>query len=50
MEGSVLSFLKAEWKVSNTGSAHFLSRSSGKKLPKLPYNLDEWINTTSKTA
>ena len=22
MEGSVLSFLKAEWKVSDTGSAH----------------------------
>jgi hypothetical protein len=25
MEGSVLSFLKAEWKVSNTGSAHWSS-------------------------
>ena len=25
MEGSVLSFLKAEWKVSNTGSAHWAS-------------------------
>jgi hypothetical protein len=23
MEGSVLSFLKAEWKVSDTGSAHW---------------------------
>jgi hypothetical protein len=26
MEGSVLSFLKAEWKVSDTGSAHWASR------------------------
>jgi hypothetical protein len=25
MEGSVLSFLKAEWKVSDTGSAHLAS-------------------------
>jgi len=25
MEGSVLSFLKAEWKVNNTGSAHWAS-------------------------
>jgi hypothetical protein len=25
MEGSVLSFLKAEWKVSDTGSAHWTS-------------------------
>ena len=25
MEGSVLSFLKAEWKVSDTGSAHWIS-------------------------
>jgi hypothetical protein len=25
MEGSVLNFLKAEWKVSNTGSAHWAS-------------------------
>jgi hypothetical protein len=23
MEGSVLSFLKAEWKMSDTGSAHY---------------------------
>ena len=27
MEGSVLSFLKAEWKVSDTGSAHWTSSS-----------------------
>jgi hypothetical protein len=27
MEGSVLSFLKAEWKVSDTGSAHGASSS-----------------------
>jgi hypothetical protein len=27
MEGSVLSFLKAEWKVSDTGSAHWASSS-----------------------
>jgi hypothetical protein len=25
MEGSVLSFLNAEWKVSDTGSAHWAS-------------------------
>jgi hypothetical protein len=25
MEGSVISFLKAEWKVSDTGSAHLAS-------------------------
>ena len=25
MEGSVLNFLKAEWKMSNTGSAHWAS-------------------------
>ena len=25
MKGSVLSFLKAEWKVSDTGSAHWAS-------------------------
>jgi hypothetical protein len=25
MEGSVLNFLKAEWKVSDTGSAHWAS-------------------------
>ena len=25
MEGSVLSFLKAEWKVKDTGSAHWAS-------------------------
>jgi hypothetical protein len=25
MEGSVLSFIKAEWKVSDTGSAHLVS-------------------------
>jgi hypothetical protein len=25
MEGSVLSFLKAEWKVSDTGSSHWAS-------------------------
>jgi hypothetical protein len=25
MEGSVLSFLKVEWKVSDTGSAHWAS-------------------------
>jgi hypothetical protein len=29
MEGSVLSFLKAEWKVSDTGSAHWSSSSIG---------------------
>jgi hypothetical protein len=28
MEGSVLNFLKAEWKVSDTGSAHWASSLS----------------------
>jgi hypothetical protein len=28
MEGSVLSFLKSEWKVSDTGSAHWAWTSS----------------------
>jgi hypothetical protein len=31
MEVSVLSFLKAEWKVSNTGSAHWSSSYNGDK-------------------
>ena len=30
MEGSVLSFLKAEWKVSDTGSDHWASSLSVK--------------------
>jgi hypothetical protein len=29
MEGSVLNFLKAEWKVSDTGSAHWASSLIG---------------------
>jgi hypothetical protein len=32
MEGSVLSFLKAEWKVSDTGSAHWASSLRKKYL------------------
>jgi hypothetical protein len=32
MEGSVLSFLKAEWKVSDTGSAHWASSISLKEI------------------
>ena len=32
MEGSVLSFLKAEWKVSDTGSAHWASSMLPKSL------------------
>jgi hypothetical protein len=33
MEGSVLSFLKAEWKVSDTGSAHWASSSFSQSWP-----------------
>jgi hypothetical protein len=33
MEGSVLSFLKAEWKVSDTGSAHWASSNQKQELP-----------------
>jgi hypothetical protein len=32
MEGSVLSFLKAEWKVSDTGSAHWASSFNNKQI------------------
>jgi hypothetical protein len=32
MEDSVLSFLKAEWKVSDTGSAHWANKKLSKKL------------------
>jgi hypothetical protein len=38
MEGSVLSFLKAEWKVSDIGSAHWASSL-------LFYNLPETANS-----
>jgi hypothetical protein len=43
MEGYVLSFLKAEWKVSDTGSAHWASSlagrwPSGKRGPVLKHN------------
>ena len=54
MEGSVLSLLKAEWKVSDTGSAHWASsyiilviyfRHDAKilaaKKPAYPYSSDE---------
>ena len=34
MEGSILSFLKAEWKVSDTGSAHWASSISSKTFKK----------------
>jgi hypothetical protein len=34
MEGSVLIFLKAEWKVSDTGSAHWASSSYAWKATK----------------
>jgi hypothetical protein len=33
MEGSVLSFLKAEWKVNDTGSAHWASSYFIEYLP-----------------
>jgi hypothetical protein len=38
MEGSVLNFLKAEWKVSDTGSAHWAS--SLLQYQKFDRNLD----------
>ena len=37
MEGSVLSFLKVEWKVSNTGSAHWASSYSSNTLKHSEY-------------
>jgi hypothetical protein len=41
MEGSVLSFLKAEWKVSDTGSAHWAS-----SLFVLSGSFDLWLLIT----
>jgi hypothetical protein len=38
MEGSVLSFLKAEWKVSDTGSAHWASRFSSPYIYHISHN------------
>jgi hypothetical protein len=35
MEGSVLSFLKAEWKVSDAGSAHWCLQTSLHKQAKI---------------
>jgi hypothetical protein len=43
MEGSVLSFLKAEWKVSNTGSAHWVSSSIYHVLECNPYDMKKKI-------
>jgi hypothetical protein len=39
MEGSVLSFLKAEWKVSDTGSAHW---ASSLRLFKVKINVNNF--------
>jgi hypothetical protein len=39
MEGSVLSFLKAEWKVSDTGSAHWASSLFWDKKNSVFYKL-----------
>ena len=39
MEGSVLSFLKAEWKVSDTGSVHLASSFMFCVYPKLKKNI-----------
>ena len=38
MEGSVLSFLKAEWKVSDTSSAHWASSYKFKYLQVIPFS------------
>jgi hypothetical protein len=45
MEGSVLSFLKAEWKVSDTGSAHWASSLSLKVFFFIDFQLmySEWL-------
>jgi hypothetical protein len=39
MEGSVLSFLKAEWKVSDTGSAYWASSFSELELLQIQLGL-----------
>jgi hypothetical protein len=41
MEGSVLSFLKAEWKVSDTGSAHWIWSSGYRGEDFLEINQSE---------
>jgi hypothetical protein len=41
MEGSVLNFLKAEWKVSDIGSAHWASS-------KTAHSLFEWSDTSTQ--
>ena len=43
MEGSVLSFLKAKWKVSDTGSAHWASSSFGHDYVCPHTNYDFWL-------
>jgi hypothetical protein len=55
MEGSVLSFLKAEWKVSDTGSAHWASSFNSQLFPILVYWRRTWfspgtqVSSTNKT-
>ena len=39
MEGSVLSFHKAEWKVSDTGSAYWASSSLASVLSDYPFGV-----------
>jgi len=44
MEGSVLSFLKAEWKVSDTGSAHWASSFHLFQMKFVVINADNLFN------
>jgi hypothetical protein len=43
MEGSVLSFLKAEWKVSDTGSAQSWASSFSKYIYSSSWYLEKHI-------
>ena len=46
MEGSVLSFLKAEWKVSDTGSAHWVSSLNIVNKDQMPKVVFESVDDT----
>ena len=46
MEGSVLSFLKAEWKVSDTGSAHWASSLNIVNKDQMPKVVFESVDDT----
>ena len=44
MDGSVLSFLKAEWKVSDTGSAHWASSYFCNLKKKIFFLICKWTS------